>query len=661
MFDNFLIAPFRLIFLLLGLLVIHQFAVRQHLQNYTYSYFVRRTAIYGAALLLGMFVLVQLNMYSTFSIILLLFGISFYKYFRIGSLIGEQGKEKELRRRMLIGFFVLLEKRQFSFKHFWEKGIKEIMPKTFHKPTILVLSIGLLAIVMRFAYVDTDTYTLSSAWLESLKIVKNFDANNWLVDDYRIVGEHAFINVYAKLTGISKEMALYTFGLIEIFLLCTAIFYALAAFTGSKWKIPFFGTMLFATIFYVLPVNTNIVMENSPVDLALFFAITFLIFLLKPSEISVFRKKYFLIQFLLVSAVALINFYVLFMLMPLFLIVALVNYKQEKKYIRKSLLAYLAATIILVGVKIVSCYVHKIDVFSFFTSNILSIQSYSYFPTLLIDFNVLLIIYQIVLWISFLVLLFLKIRNNKYNASFGFTLLFLILFHVNIFGFLWLDVDLFYKTLAVLFPIQIAIGIHAVVCFIDTNFSRVSLWFKLKKNGTVTAMGLVILATILIQPSYSNDKTTGDLKKELVMLYDALYRNQFQNSFMVVNNFYGYQLSENEHLFMSHAEFVKDYLDRDAVYFKKINQGLKEQMLPEEIVPESVFVIFTKQKNKEDAHFTIGSKQQEQSYQVLETLKQKGRRLRVYGETENLKVVEIVNANNLSNINEMIFNYEKGF
>ncbi|WP_141239623.1 hypothetical protein [Croceivirga radicis] len=659
MFDNFLIAPFRLILLLLGLLVVHQFAVRQHLQNYTYSYFVRRTAIYGAALLLGMFVLVQLNMYSTFTLILLLFGISFYNYFKIGSLINPRGKDKNLKRRMLIAFFIFLEKRERNLKKLWHKELKNYMPKQFHRPTLLLLGIGFVAILMRFGYVGLDGYTLSKSWLESLDIVKNFDANFWLIDDYRVVGELALVNVYAKLTGISKEMALYTFGLIEAFMLCAVIFYLIATFTGSRWRLPFVGTMFFATVFYLLPVNPTIIMEHSPIYLGLFFALIFFIFLCRPKEIAHFETKYFLVQFLMASAVALINYYVLFMLMPILLVASLVDFGRNKKYILKSFLSYLLAILLMVGIKLLVCYIRKIDIYSFFTSNILSVDTYSYFPSLLVDFNTLLLLYQITASVGLLGLVFLRLNKKNIGPNLSFTIFFLLAFNISVIGFKWMDIDLFFKALTVLYPIQFAISLFAILRILDMILLKKTAWVKFKRVSTIVVLAFLTITTLMVDVTNTYSAKTGELKKEIVNLYDKLYQNQFQNSYVVVNNYYGYKLAQKEHLFLSHQQFVAEYAKRDSVFHAKKALGGAVKIKDDEILPESVFVVLTKEKSSESLFHT-----QEETYTGIETLlkdlKAKGRTVKTYQETEHLKVLEIINAPNLSGINEMIFNYDQG-
>lgn len=661
MFDNFLIAPFRLILLLLGLLIVHQFAVRQHLQNYKYSYFVRRIAIYGAALIVGMFVLVQLNMYSTFTLILLLFGISFYKYFRIGSLINPGEKDKNLKRRMLITFFIFLEKRERNLKRLWNKELKNYLPKHFHKPTLLLLSIGFVAILMRFGYVGLDGYTLSKSWLESLDVVKNFDDNFWLIDDYRVVGELALVNVYAKLTGISKEMALYTFGFIEAFMLCAVIFYLIATFTQSRWKLPFVGTMFFAAVFYLLPINPNIIMEHSPIYLGLFFALIFFVFLCRPKEIAHFEAKYFLVQFLLASAVALINYYVLFMLMPILLVASLVDFGKNKKFIVKSVLAYMLAVLLMVGIKLFVCYARQVDIYTFFTSNILSVDTYSYFPSLLVDFNTLLLLYQITACIGLLGLVFLRLNKKNIGPNLSFTIFFLLAFNISVIGFKWMDIDLFFKALTVLYPIQFAISLYAVLRLLDMVLLKTTSWVKLKRISTMVVLAFLTITTFLVDVTNSAATTvnTGEVKKEIVNLYDKLYRNQFQNSYIVVNNYYGYKLAQKEHLFLSHQQFITDYAQRDSVFHAKKALGDAVEFKDDEILPESVFVVVTKDKTSESLFHT-----QEEAYTgieaLLKELKGRGRSVRTYQETEHLKVLEIINAPNLSSINEMIFNYDQG-
>ena len=222
-----------------------------------------------------------------------------------------------------------------------------------------------------------------------------------------------------------------------------------------------------------------------------------------------------------------------------------------------------------------------------------------------------------------------------------------------------MDIDLFFKALMVLYPIQFAISLYAVLRMLDMVLLKKTSWVKIKRISTMVVLACLTITTFMVDATNATTAKTGAVKKEIVNLYDKLYRNQFQNSYIVVNNYYGYKLAQKEHLFLSHQQFITNYAQRDSVFYAKKALGDAVEFKDDEILPESVFVVVTKEKTSESLFHT-----QEEAYAgieaLLKELKARGRAVRTYHETEHLKVLEIINAPNLSSINEMIFNYDQG-
>lgn len=657
--DNITAAPLRLILLVLAFFVLHQLLTKQNMAKYDYRFFLVRFSIYGALTLISIFLLIQLNMYHIFSVLALLLVLIGLRYFNLRELIAYSQSGGRFRRATLLGFFRFIEKRETIVKKNFKNMLTVLRPKKVDYGFFLILMVGISAVIARVVFLENDVYTFSNLWVQTLEIVKNFDNNQWFVRGRsQVVGELAAMNFYANLVGISKEMAIYTFGLLESFLMAAFVFYTVNALTNSRYFAPLVAGISFACLFAFLPININTLFQHSSIYLSLLFALPLLIFSLIPAELGMLKRRYFKIQLALAIATAFTDFYIMFIILPVFFVVAwTVNF--GKKSVGQTVLAYLGGVVFVLSFKVVVSFIKNIDFLTYFLGNIIVFESYSYTPQLLVSESQLGVLF-IALGLSalFAALVLLIFFKAKKRAALTFILFYLALLVINSLEVSWLDADLFNQTLTVLVPIIIGFN--------------VSLFGKLveKLSPTLTYVYSAVVAGImifLIFQGYSHSlrgqkfQDVNKLKIDLLKVYDQLSTYQMKNSYAIVNEAYGVKLSGKEHIFINYQDFLENYLERDSVYhqIKEDVRLLNEN--PEYILPSSVFVFIsdTTRTNAKDYFLKTPGEVANALNAQLQQLKNRGRQVNTYYTSEQLKVLEIVNNANGSNLNDMIFAYEK--
>jgi len=659
--DNIIAAPIRIFLLVIAFLVFHQIFTRQKKSNYNYRFFLNRISIYGAVVLMVMFVLVQLGMYHIFSLLLLLLLFGCFSYFNFKEFITYTKSGGRFRRAALIGFFRFVEKNPFSFSKNFKQNLAILTPKKVDYAFLLMLLISISAVLARLVFIENDEYTFSSLWIQKLEIVKNFDNNQWFVWGQNLaVGELAAMNLYSNIIGISKEMAIFTFSLFESFLITAFVFYIVNALTRSRHLGPLVAALSFVFLLAFLPVNINAFFQHSSIYLGFIFAFPLMIFALIPSELSLQRLSFFKVQLVLSLAIAFSDFYVMFIILPLFLIVAFVA-QPKQLYIRKTFYAYLFGSAVVLIFKGIMCYLNSIDFLGYFLDNIIVIESYSDMPQLLIPEDQLSRLYILLgftaLFAAVVLMVFFK---GKTRAALTFTLFYLSFLFVNTLDIMWLDEDLFNQTRTILVPVIIGVNI-------GMYYKMIKL-LKVPNNIMGKAYGfcIVVLTVFLAYYSYShslkerNFKNVDKLKIDLLKVYDQLSTYQMKNTYAVVNQSYGFRLSGKEHIFMSYQYFLDNYLERDSIY-QKIKNNKKLLLQNQEfILPQSVFVFVsdTTITNSKDKLLKTSGQNAMALNTVINTLKQRGNLVNTYFQSETLKVYEIVNKKHGSNLNEMIFKYE---
>ena len=130
-------------------------------------------------------------------------------------------------------------------------------------------------------------------WSKNIGIIKGFSHNIWFANNSSLMGELAMIDFYSKITGLSKQMAVQSFGLVEIFILGLVIYWILTKIAVSNYIAPIIGVLLFALFYEFLPINLNTLLEHNSLYLAFCFVLPAMIFTVIPNLLFISKPQLF--------------------------------------------------------------------------------------------------------------------------------------------------------------------------------------------------------------------------------------------------------------------------------------------------------------------------------------------------------------------------------
>ncbi len=656
LFDKILLGPFRIFLLFAGVLLAHQIIIRQPLTRYGLDYIMKRTIFFGSLLMLTIFSLVQLNMYDIFSILsVFLIGLIVW-YFGFGSMKRIPDGLQAKKRRFLLSFFRFMEKK-VRLRTLIRRNRNFFFTRKVSFVLLVATITSLCTFASRYLFLKNDLYTLSSLWIKNLELVKSFNSNSWFGTTNGLVGELALINFYAKITGISEEMAMHSFGLLEGFGLSIVLYWIILKLTKDAFIAPMISVLFFALFYRYMPINVNLLLEHNSLYLALGFALPVLLFSALPEQVKSKRMPYILLLTIGYIAVAFTNLFVALILVPLFLGVALVfSSKVLLPYRFKSLIAYAIGTGFVLGVYGIGCYVNEKSFLDFLRSSLILVNSYTYFPQLIVVPEKLVLCY---LAFCFVVLAMVIPLWNRKRERWGaaqvfliFTMLFLTLRY---FQFTWVDIDMYYESLSPLMVIVLGIFLGAGQQYWN---------LKIPEDNYLKGITLAFIFLATVGFGYATNgffqydyREIDELKADILKVYDDLSSKNMPYSYAIVNQQYGQFLSTNEHHFINYNVFLNNYPERDSVYqIKKEDKRFLAEN-PDYILPQSVFVFITKTDPSESKyHLATPTKTAFNVKRQLDLLEEKGREIAIFYEDEYLAVYEIVNKKNASNLNDLIFN-----
>ena len=153
-------------------------------------------------------------------------------------------------------------------------------------------------------------------------------------------------------------------------------------------------------------------------------------------------------------------------------------------------MAYGFSVIIILGIYTLACSYHQIDFSMFLHTNLLSVNSYTYIPQLILPLNNLINYYLFSASIGILFLLkFLFYNKEDWKAALAFLIYFISLISLGQLKNPWIDPDLIIQSLPVFYPI--VIGINAAIIF--RIFSP--LLIKLEQFNTY-AIGILVIGIL---------------------------------------------------------------------------------------------------------------------------------------------------------------------
>ncbi|WP_299430576.1 hypothetical protein [uncultured Maribacter sp.] len=653
--DNVLLGPFRVLLLFLGVLFVHQIVTKQPIKTYNLDYVVKRSIFFGSVILLLIFTLIQFKMYDVFALISLFIGLLLFLYLDLGSLRNSTGQIQKKRKAFLLSFFKFMEERPNISKQL-KKSKNFFVPKKINFKVLTAFLVSFACFVSRYLFLKNDLYTLSGLWIQNLEFVKQFNENKWFTPGFILLGENALINFYSKITGISEEMAVHSFGLLETFAVSLILYWVLTKITKSNFLAPMMGVLFFGFFYKYLPININLLLEHNALYMAICFALPLMLFTVKPKLLAKEKRKFFTLLFIVYTALGLINLFVTLVIMPIFLVLAiLLVTKKNLPYVLSSILSYVSAISLISIVHIIACWYTETSFFSFLRENMILVDVYTYFPQLVISIDELVLLYSLLGGITIVCLLPLFIKNReKWNPAMVFLLFFNAVIALKWLKWSWIDIDLYYQTLSVLIVILIGIFFGILVHYFKISVPK-------KRSLRVISIAAIFITFIFVS-YFTNSffkydfKKTDELKTDILLVYNDLSSNYLPFSYAVVNQDYGRSISKSKHHFINYNIFTKLYSKRDSIYqtIKDDEELMKKNS--SNILPNSVFVFIPKNNsNSTDENFIIKKETALEIDAQINILKKRGRKVKVYFEDEFLTVYEIVNKENASKLNDLIF------
>lgn len=521
---------------------------------------------------------------------------------------------------------------------------------------MLVVVLAVFTFLSRYFYINYDNYSLSDPWIIDLQRMIRIDNQQWFGQDYNPIGELAVLNFYAKIANISPEIALQFASILESILITILLFWSLHKITSSKFNAPLIATLLFVLVYVLSPINVYYLLQTNSILMALTFAIPTFVFAMKPELLKMSPTTFYTSFFVAFFAIGLTDFFVFFIVVPLFMAVLILTSipKQFKKAI-KILACYMAAVLVYLIIYLIIAQSKQLELISFFKTNLVSMSAYSYFPLLIVPLKTIVMYLQYgsigALILTFGLQLFKK-------GSWINTLIFLLFFNALIIlaemKYSWVDVEKIKVLFIVMFPLVIGLLI-ALVLYLFQFVTR-----PLVKLQPLSIL-LILVAMVFYSFKYQekpikNLKRADRIPKEILFGYDKIAQVFYDNTYTIVNDPSTQVISTNRHGFMNYDYFIANYLTKDSIYDKNKKNKLFLLSNPDVVLPKSV-LIFVVNPTDDNEHnlYADNAKLTKTVLKTLQQLKQRGRTIHVFHQSNRITIYEIINVPGASKMRDLVF------
>jgi hypothetical protein len=645
---------FRLCLLVLVLFYLNRKFVNYHKQENIFDFIANQWFKYGSLLTILLFILVQLGIYNLFNTIVLFGLFIFLDYIGI-RLLGKSlaFSSNKIKHKT----FELI--KNVELKKSWSFYINtKTNSKTRAKRLwmlVLLAILGFITFFSRYYFTKYDLYSLSNLWVLELETVIDFDRQRWFYNGVTPVGELALINFYGKISSISPETALESMGIIESVLIGILIFWCVRKITASKVIAPIVACLFFALCYVLSPINISYILQHKPMFLALSLAIPAMVYYLNPSLLKFSKRNYFLNYIFAFIAIGLIDIFTLIILvLPLLIIGFIFSKRLYNSYNLLVIKAFLISTAILLAIYAAECYYFGYDFQLFINSSLIAVSSYTYFPHLVLPYNLLMGYY---LFISVGLIVFLLVMTygfkESWRESFTFLILFIFLILLSNVNNQWLDKELVRQAIAIYIPIFVGIAVAVLLRIMYPLYKKVM--FVKPYFAILTIITLSIGAVYFQQPEFAKLKQSDPISRKILDAYENISSKYFSFSYAVVNDYVAHSISTNQHFFINYDEFIEDYLHKDYLYFKNLKSKDYFKKNPQNVLPKSVIVFVYKQKSETIVSLEKSLEISGEVLKQLDALKKRGRKINTIYSNDVFDVYEIVNKPNEARINDLIF------
>jgi hypothetical protein len=641
MIEPTLLGPFKLL-LLVGLFY-SWFRVFGNGRNVFHGFQV--PAVVAAAFLVLLVLLESIGLYDTLTLFVLLFLILLLPFYRKRSSLLDLSR---MRTRVI--FSLVRKTQQYKKTKFWNQ-LKVFSPNqgfsmAFWVPSLVVA----VTFFSRYLLLHYDSYTLSELWLYHLSLVRGIDTGLGLANPDYVPVEFLLINVYHKLTGISEEVALHSFGLIENALLAFVLFRFTAKISGSRLLIPSLAVCWFALGYTYLPMTVSLLQEHNPSYLAWCFIIPVLGMAWQKLEMP--GKKSSAMVAVLTLAAALLHPFTAVLLLGVLLVSLFLFSGNNWRYNGRIVLSW-AATLL-------GCYLGFL-LYNYLVGRntsigleglFLSVNTYEYFPQHKVSWEILSGIYGFLVLLGSVLSILLKLRfGRRIGSPMGLIVGIGLLLFLDYISPAWLDTALLKQGLSVGLVLLVGTVLGLLYDLLrDHNF------IKYRPVSLGYLFGGILIISVITGWTPTRKAVNDPLKKEILQVYNRLTTDQLPFTYAVVNNPYAVEMSQGEHDFIHNSEFVATYLKRDSLNYQYRGQEEFFKENPEYILPESVFVFVSREgKSAADSRLFTPVEFRESFFQIIGQLEKRGRSINLYHSGDYLEVFEVVNDAGKSSLKDLIF------
>lgn len=611
-------------------------------------------SFYGSIVLILIFILVQLGSFDLLTIIALITVFFILRTLGIGMKNFTQEGWNRKSLAILLGVIDSVENKK-PIIDITQKNKKEGRRFGLKTEFLVATYAAIIAVVVRFYLMQFDNYQLSISWFEELSVLRGILEQNWISNKLMVTGEFGLMAFYSLITGISPEMALESFGLFQVFILCFVVFWFTDAMTTSLVTVPLIAALTFALFFNLAPISVSQITHSKQSFMALTFWLPAMVYIMRPWKLYNEKPKMYFISILCIFfAIALIDFFTLFMLIPpFFLTIIPFVRKKYKRYYNQALLAYLTATGLVLGYYFVQSQVQGFDFGLFFRSNLLAVSASTSIGNMIYTYDFIVLAYQIVSMLTcvLMFILYLK-KKNKWGAPIMFLLYINVMILISKSGFVYFDIDLFNEISPVLLACSVALLFYVIYYHFSHYFQvKISDWYS-----APLIFGLFISTAYFSQRSLiEREENSNTVSKNILEAYELIKANYIPYGYAVVNDNNMLPISKGSHIFISYKDFVDDYTARDSVYFANKEDKEFLDANTEYLVPNSLLVfVYEEFSNEFDAKVDIDPEQTKRVLAQLKSLELKGRNVRVFYRNKGLVIYEIVNNPNAAKIDELL-------
>lgn len=653
--SSILLGFIRLCFILLFLFYLNRKFVNVEKHVHFMDFLVMNWFRYASILVIVIFILVEAdayNLFNCFFVFLILIGIDIIGF---KNLKNPKHYFTTHIRTTLLTFLRNIENKR-SFWYWFSLDRSKTKKDNNNFILILTILIGGITFLSRYYFIIYDNYSLSDAWIYDLNKVIQFDNQYWFTYELATDAELAVVNFYGKITDVSPEIALQVIAILESTLLAVIIFWTINKLTPSKFIAPTIAALFFSLVYVLTPLNVYFLLKGNPTFLALTFALPAFVFYLKPKLYKVSHINYLFSYLFVFTTIGLIDLFALCILIPPFLIIGLAFTKwKHKKHNLLAILGYIVAIISLYFVYSYACYFQRADIVEYLQNNLLSISSYTYIPQLILPYSEIIRYAQISTGIGFIVALVLVIfRKENWRSTIAFYAYFNFLIVLTFVKNEWLDIDMLNNSISIFLPIILGLNIAIVARIANFGLKR------FKKYSPIT-VGMIFIGMLygayFYQEKSINSLTVSDqTPKQILNAYDKISQTFFRNSYCVVNDPAAQVISNNSHFFMNYDFFLNDYPKIDEINTKHRKEPDFLFKNPQYSLSKSVLVfVLNESANNELNSFAENKQLQKELIANIELLKNRGREVKLFYESDILKVYEIVNEPRESKISDLIF------